>query len=241
MLTWGWGVRGAAGNTKMSSVRPRPCVAFCLLASALTGCLGPVAGVFPPKPGEPTETVFIVNHWWHTGIVVETQALPESARPSWPAAAQSRYLEIGWGDDGFYRAEKPTLGIALRSVFWRNPAVLHVVALDREPIDYFPEGGIVRVAVSTNGFNRLCRYLSASYATQGPGWSPIDLGQGIYGDSRFYRATGHYYFPNTCNVWTARALRSTGAPITPCYAARAENVFNQASEFGTVERGLEDD
>lgn len=214
--------------------------ALNLLLLVGTGCLGPVPGVFPAATGERTETIFVVNHGWHTGVVVPSARLPATARPPWDAVSRSRYLEFGWGDDGFYRAEKVTPGIALRAMFWRNPAVLHVVAMDEPPDVYFPYSGIIRITVSTNGFNRLCAYLSESFATCADG-TPIDLGKGIYGTSRFYRATGHFYFPNTCNKWTARALRATGAPITPFYAVRAENVFNQSRKFGVIERELSDD
>lgn len=214
-------------------------VLICVLLSG-AGCYSPVPGLFPARRGEPTEKIFVVNHGWHTGIVVPTAKLPASARPPLADAAHSQFLEIGWGDDGFYRADKVTSGIALRAMFWCNPAVLHVVALDKPPNLYFPDSGLIEVTVGTNGFNRLCAYLSASYATNSYG-VPLDLGKGIYGASRFYRATGHYYFPNTCNKWTARALRATGAPITPFYSLRAENVFNQSRNFGVVLHELSDE
>lgn len=54
------------------------------------------------------------------------------------AVAESKYLEIGWSDDGFYCAEKVTVEIALHALFWRNPAVLHVVAMDEDPLVFFP-------------------------------------------------------------------------------------------------------
>jgi uncharacterized protein (TIGR02117 family) len=203
------------------------------------GCLGPVQGVFPAASGERTDAIYVVNHGWHTGIVVPSNRLPLYAQPHMDSAKRSRYVEIGWGDDGFYRADKVTSGIALRAMFWRNPAVLHVVAMDAAPDAYFPYSGIIKITVGTNGFDQLCSYLSASYATNALGM-PIDLGEGIYGTSRFYRATGHYYFPNTCNKWTARALRATGAPITPFYAVRAANVFNQSRKFGVVVREMSD-
>jgi len=222
---------------KVRGGRRFPWVGTCLLASALAGCLGPVAGVFPPQKGEPTETVFVVNHGWHTGLVVESRKFVSKERPAWAAAAGNKYLEIGWGDEGFYRCEKVTTAMKLRAMFWRNPSVLHVVAINDEPEIYFPRSGVIKVEVTATGFKQLRDYLSSAYATDDRG-RPIDLGKGIYGNSRFYRATGHYHFPNTCNKWTARALRATGAPISPFYAVRAENVFAQASKFGTVVRGF---
>ena len=45
------------------------------------------------KPGaktEPTETVYVVNHGWHTGIVVPAAILPATARPPWEAVQRSQ-------------------------------------------------------------------------------------------------------------------------------------------------------
>jgi uncharacterized protein (TIGR02117 family) len=201
------------------------------------GCMGPVVGVFPAAKGDHGETVYVVNHGWHTGLVVPTARLPVSAWRPREGGMHGKYLEFGWGDDDFYRASKVNSGMALRAMCWRNPAVLHVVAMDESPEVYFPNSGIIKITVSGRGFERLCEYLAKSYASGADG-SPIDLGKGIYGNSRFYRASDHYYFPNTCNKWTARALRAAGAPITPFYAVRAANVFNQSRKFGEVVREL---
>ncbi len=189
------------------------------------------------KPGaktEPTETVYVVNHGWHTGIVVPAAILPATARPPWEAVQRSQYLEFGRGDEAFYRGDRTPI-IALRAMFWRNPAVLHVVAMNESPEVFFPYSGIIKIHASKDGFARLCAYLSESYAIDATR-NPIELGNGIYGTSRFYRAAGHYYFPNTCNKWTARAIRTTGTPINPFYAIRAENVFNQSRRYGVVMR-----
>jgi uncharacterized protein (TIGR02117 family) len=199
--------------------------------------MGPVAGVFPAAKGDHGETVYVVNHGWHTGLVVPTARLPVGAWLPREGGMRGKYLEIGWGDDDFYRASKINSGMALRAMCWRNPAVLHVVAMGESPEVYFSNSGIIRVQLSGRGFQRLCEYLAESYASGADG-TPIDLGKGIYGNSRFYRARDHYYFPNTCNKWTARALRAAGAPITPFYAVRAANVFNQSRKFGEVVREL---
>ncbi len=204
-------------------------------SSSCAGCAAPVRGLFPPKPGEKTETVYVVDHGWHTGLILKSDTLPPAAQPEWSGFRGSKYMEVGWGDDGFYRAKTVTLGITLKALFWRNPAVLHVVAMDKPPEIYFPYSGIVRVSVGEEGYRHLCDYLAASYGID-PNGHRVDLGKGIYGESRFYRATGHYYFPNTCNVWTAHALRATGAPISPACSITAGGVFSQAEHFGVLIR-----
>ena len=58
------------------------------------------------------------------------------------------------------------------------------------------------------------------------------LGQGQYANSRFYAARGKYSLLQTCNTWTARALRSAGLPITSLYAVSAGNVMAQTRPLG---------
>ncbi len=204
----------------------------------LAGCACPDRGLFPPKPGEKTETVWLVDHGIHTGVIAKTSTLPADVRPGWktqPKGTRYEFTEFGWGDDGFYNAKHVTLGITLKALFWKNPAVLHVVAMDKPPERYFPYSGLVRITMSEEGYRRFCAFLEKSYATDAQG-KHIEHGHGIYGESRFYRATGYYYFPNTCNVWTAHALRSAGAPMTLANSVLAQPVYDQACHFGTVIR-----
>ena len=212
----------------------RRCV--CLLVPLVAvGCVGPVAGLYPPKDQDGGRQIYLVSHGWHTGLVVPRETLPPAITPAPDPTGGGEFVEIGWGDDGFYRSPRVTPAMAIRAMFWRNPAVLHVVAMDRGPMEFFPNSGVVAIRAGREGMEEITRYLSGSYQKSADG-SPEDLGPGLYGNSRFYRATGCYYFPNTCNKWTARALRSGGFPISTFYSIRAANVFRQSRKFGTVRR-----
>jgi uncharacterized protein (TIGR02117 family) len=189
--------------------------------------------VFPPDAATPAHRIYVVNHGWHTGLVVKADELPPAARPPASVLRQAPYIEMGWGDEGFYRAQRITPELVVLAIFWPTPTILHMVAVEGEVAHYFGESGLIAVDLSEEGHRRLCDFIANSY--QRDAWGdPIDSGPGIYGASRFYRAAGSYYFPNTCNKWTARGLRAAGCPITPCYAIRAENVFRQTRRFGEV-------
>src|SRR6266403_776903 len=79
--------------------------------------------LWPPAPGAPTTEVFIVSHGYHAGIAVPRAALAEQASQRGLSAlgyvatrfADFDWLEIGWGDEGFYRYV-PTAGILDRGV-----------------------------------------------------------------------------------------------------------------------------
>src|SRR6266480_105014 len=74
--------------------------------------------LWPPAPGAPITEAFIVSHGYHAGIIVPRAALAEQASRRGLSAlgylatrfADFDRLEIGWGDEGFYRDVRPQQG-----------------------------------------------------------------------------------------------------------------------------------
>jgi len=228
-----FGVAGPGSLWKSPRVLVKNLFAALLLAWMGAGCVGPVPGLFPPVAGVPKHAVYVVNHGWHTGLVLPRAELPAGLLPEAGAFATGEYLEFGWGEDGFYRAKEPGVVDGAKAFFWRNKSVLHVVGFRGPPGEYFPDCTVVRVELSKPGLVKLCAFVQESFAHDAAGKTLL-LGPGLYGESKFYRATGSYYFPEICNVWTARALRQAGCPITPACAISAGNVMFQTRRFGTV-------
>ena len=216
------------------------CGLLLLLAALLgTGCLGPRQGLFPPKPGEPKESVFVVNHGWHTGLVFKRDQIPPGLWPEKADFPQAQYLEVGWGDDAWYRATNVDVCIAFQAMFLCDRSVLSVVGFAAPVATYFPESEILRVDLSERGFTNICEFVSERFNRKGAARAaPVQ--HGFYPDSWFYPAKGRYYLTKTCNVWTARALRTAGCPITPVYAVTAGNLMSQTRRFRTVIRGKQD-
>ena len=163
--------------------------------------------LWPPAPGAPVIEVAIVSHGYHSGIVLPSAALAEQASRRGLSAlgyvvtrfADYDRLEIGWGDEGFYR-EVPTIGslgvmLALRALFRPgNPSVLHVVGVKNDPSAVFPNSDVVRVGLGKPSLERVADRLEASFARDQDGLQPRELGAGLYGPSLFFRANG------TCKV-----------------------------------------
>lgn len=202
------------------------------LTAVACGCAGPVADLYPPTAGERAIAIWVVKHGWHTGLVVPVEAVPSQIWPERDDFPGSRYLEVGWGDREFYQAQDPTSGLAVRAALWPTPSVLHVVAFAEPPARLFPSAEIVELHLSPRGFEQLCAFVAHAYARDAAGQA-MPLGTGLYGQSRFYLGREPYYL-TTCNVWTARALRSAGLPISPIYALTAGNVIFQAGMVGNV-------
>lgn len=207
---------------------------FFVVLLVLAGCNGPVRGLYPPSESDRSTDIFVYNNHWHTGFVVPTTELsPTLKRYLARFGRDARYVEIGWGDEGFYRAPKGTIPLALRAMFLSRGSVLHVTGLVTEPPEHYRDYAVdlYRVRISEAGTARLMRYLERSFATTESG-EAIELQSGLYGVSYFYRGRGWYNLFHNCNNWLADGLRSTGFPITPIYTSTADNVGWQVRVFG---------
>lgn len=207
-----------------------------MVALLASGCVGAGHGLYPPREGEAVTPVWVVNHGWHTGIVVRRRDLPENL---WPQRdfPEAEFLEVGWGERAFYMAPAGTSGMALRAALWPSASVLHVAGFAGPAERYFPASEIVEIALSRRGFEQLAAFLGEAYATDEAGGA-IRLGPGQYPNSVFYLARERYHLFRTCNVWTARALRSGGCPLTAFVSITARNVIDQATAVcGAIRRG----
>lgn len=166
-----------------------------------------------------------MSHGWHTGIVIRRADIPAGLWPEAGDFPQAEYLEVGWGDRDYYQHPDPGLWLTLKAALVPTPSVLHVVGLRGSAAGSFPASEVVELRLARAGVERLVRHIDHAHARTGtPRAAP--LGPGLYGDSRFYPARESFHLFNTCNVWTARALRAAGLPFTP--AVTAEGVMAQA-------------
>jgi hypothetical protein len=143
---------------------------------------------------EPTRTLYVVDHGWHSGIVVEREELVRRLPALAADLPGAPYLEIGWGEERFYRARETTLGMALRAVLRPNPSVLQVV-----PFSEIPHS--TRVHTDDAGYAATLDFIAATFKPQ-----LRRLGPSQYGAGWFYPAKGSFHLFNTCNNWVNAAL-----------------------------------
>lgn len=205
------------------------------LALALAGLAAAILGptLWTARPGDPSlypssdpeaETVILVSHGWHSGLVLPRDSLTGEGTGRALRTIATRFraydaLEFGWGEARFYRAT-PTLAafdwrLALSALFTRggSDGVIQVVGLARPARESFPQADLVPVPLSRQGLARLRARLEASFRlTDG---QPADLGPGLYGPSLFYAGEGRFSYGNVCNHWAAGLLNAAGVPVTP--------------------------
>ena len=203
-------------------------MALLIAATLLTARSGDPA-LWPPAPGSPVVEIHLVSHGYHSGFVISRAVMADVAERQGNAAlvevarrfAAHPLVEIGWGDEGFYRnvpdAMSLTFGLALRALFRPgNELVVHVVGLSDGPRTAFPSSDIVRIGLSPDGFSRMLHKLDASFA-----WiegAPVALGRGLYGPSLFFRGVETFHIFNVCNHWVTRLLSAAGLPTASVLA-----------------------
>ncbi|MCI0401027.1 MAG: TIGR02117 family protein [Gammaproteobacteria bacterium] len=168
----------------------------------------------PSPEAEPSKYVYVIDYGLHSGIIIKKSDVPYTLLPEKDDFPKARYLEFGWGDKVFYQAKKPTLALALQALLTPSLSVLHVHGIPSPPQQYYRSSEIATLRLSQAQFDSLVRYIDDSFERDQHGKSAF-IGDGLYTDSRFYLAKGKYHAFNTCNTWTAEAIRSTRVPISP--------------------------
>lgn len=168
--------------------------------------------------------IYLVSHGWHAGIVIEREAIPAGLLPEQADFPAARYLEIGWGDRDYYTRPDPHAGILLKAGLWPTASVLHVVGFSEPVRKTFPHSEVIRIDLGRRGFESLCRHLDQRFARDNG--AAVPLQPGLYGDSHFYLSRDSYHLFNTCNVWTARALRAAGCRVTPAFNITVDSLLD---------------
>lgn len=117
-----------------------------------------------PYSATGSHTIYLVNHGWHTGIVVPQQPFAQSVPQLVTRFNQADYLEFGWGDKDFYQADKITLGLAIKALLWPTDSVVHVVGLTEAVDVYFPTSQIESLLLTDAELQSLVKFIAGSFA-----------------------------------------------------------------------------
>ncbi len=177
--------------------------------------------------GEDGIAVHVVDHGYHTGIVLGASDLRRAAivvgetdkaaagRLGWLSTrfTQADWIELGWGDAAFYQATPGIgdvqIGLGLEALFVPTEAVLQVVPGWGAAEAAFPASDKIRLVLGPDGFARLATALAATIPEPVP---QADLGPSLYGDGQFFPAELEYHLFRTCNHWVSWLLREAGVP-----------------------------
>jgi hypothetical protein len=139
------------------------------------------------------------------------------------------YLEFGWGDELFYRAETNTVWTGIRAALFSTSSVIHVIGLEEPVADAAHANEIVEVRVPVDGLRRLAASIEREFADASPTPTGATL-TAAPAPNRFYKAQRRFYFPRMCNWWIAARLAEAGCPVEPWTVILASRVIREANE-----------
>ncbi|UPU35539.1 DUF2459 domain-containing protein [Geomonas paludis] len=200
-----------------------------LLVLPLSGCAAGDKWKYLPATKAEERSIYVIAHGWHAGIALPVEELGEELGFVKEFLRPGRYYEFGWGEADFYQADKVTVPIFLKAVFWRNPSVMHVFSMPATPADEFRGTDLVELKLSETGLKHLKDSLRASFKFD-PAQRPYPLKRGQQGEYRFFKAEGDYLITHTCNTWTAKMLASGGVPMDTVFTLRSAGVMRQAKK-----------
>jgi uncharacterized protein (TIGR02117 family) len=210
------------------------CFLLVVICTALCACAGPeIKSDLPSGPDEPAKTIYLANHDGHAGIIIRRDDIPNAVWPENRDFPDAEFLEVGWGDRDYYQMPDPHWTIAIKAALLPTSSVLHIVGFSGSISAYFPYSEIIEIQLTEPGLERLCRYIATSYAKDKAGNS-IPLGTGLYEAGQFYLSNETYHIFKTCNVWTAKALRTAGCPVTPAFTITADNLMSKIRACGKI-------
>ena len=176
------------------------------------------------------EEIYIVNHGWHTGIVVPAKRIQNQLPLLRERFGEIPYIEFGWGDNDYYQAKEITTGLTLNAILWPTDSVIHAVAVPEKADKFFATSIVEPLCLSGREYSSLLRFISESFYKDEHG-EIVGLTGGIYGNSQFYKGVGDFYFMNTCNKWTAKGLKSAGMDISPALKLTADSVMDYVKQY----------
>ncbi len=178
-----------------------------------------------------SNSIYLVRHGWHTSLAVKRCEISTVDWPESLAVGNANFIEVGWGDEDYLCSGFLNPLVLVKAGCLPSRSAIHVAGFRKSPGVFFKESQIIEFKVSPCQMRKLCRFIRESYARDRKN-CPIYLGSALYGCGGIYRASGHYYVPKTCNIWTAKALEAAGIPVVVPLCTFAQPLVCQSKKYG---------
>ena len=169
----------------------------------------PASGV--AADGGPPRVIYVIRRSWHTDIGFNAADLPQAFATVRTTLPSARYLLFGFGDRHYLVNKGRHFGAMLGAI-WPGPGVMLVTGLGSTPEEAFGEHAVVRLILNSVQRRSLEAFIWNTLATRND--VAHFLGPGPYDGSAYYASTVQYSGVNTCNTWTASALKAAGLPVS---------------------------
>lgn len=165
--------------------------------------------------------IWVLSNGYHTSFIFKSRDVQDLV--SLFPQKKSTYIEIAWGDSAFYTTPGFTWSLGIKAMLTKTNTVMHVVHFNDPPESYFYKAQMKRLVVCGNNLAALEKFIIQSFERDKNGNLKY-IKEGLYGDSEFYEANGHYSFFYNCNNWIQEGLNEAGY-ATPMWAGYPYAIF----------------
>lgn len=204
---------------------------FALLAACAVTPPEPVCRPIDPAPA--ADMVELISHGWHTDLGLSAAGLTGDLARFRTVFPGLRVLVVGFGRRTFMTAPVDGPGDFLVGPLPGRGALL-VIGLRADPVRAYGEGEVVRLPIDRLGRARLDAFVARSFRRDRTG-APVRIGPGPYPGSLFFAATPTYSLAETCNTWTAAALKEAGLRISDRFVVFASQAIRRADRVPGAE------
>lgn len=191
---------------------------FCLLLLIFNGLL---------SAGSNSLTfIYLVRYGWHTALVINRDDLYSL----WPNSSllwkEGKFIEFSWGDELYFPEDNPGPWLAIKAIAFPTRSVILVNQYNSNPYDAISRDNLVRIVASPENLKLLIDYFEASFLLNEKGL-PEEYRR-VNANICFYQSVESYHAFNTCNKWTAKALKKMGLKVSPNFIVTSKGLMKAA-------------
>ena len=161
----------------------------------------------------PDPLLYFTNNGLHTHLILPSQGLKTLVPQLSKYFLDEPWLQLGWGDFGYYGSAKQTKLLGFRALFMPTKAIIGVRSIRDLTNDFPQRTRIYAIPLPKAAMDATLLFISRYF--QFDESDDLTVVRKKANGELFFSANGTYSILNTCNNWTAYALREAGLKISP--------------------------
>ena len=178
----------------------------------------------------PDPLLYFTNNGLHTHLILPSQRLKTLVPQLSKYFLDEPWLQLGWGDFGYYGAAKQTKLLGFRALFMPTKAIIGVRSIRDLTNDFPQRTRIYAIPLPKAAMDATLLFISRYF--QFDESDDLTVVRKKANGELFFSANGTYSILNTCNNWTAYALREAGLKISPKWTIGPDQVERNVRKNG---------
>ncbi len=175
-----------------------------------------------------SDTIYIVQEAWHTGIVIKTASVSEKIWPEIKNYTHYKYVDISWGDEKYYQTPGIQILLAARAILFPTNSVLRTMGFNKSLQKLYARPNIMQLVLDRVEMRRLCRFVNLSFRRN----EKAQIIQSTVGNTgHFFLAKRKYHLFRTCNTWVLLALKKAGMNVNSFMGLTAGQLFRRLEKL----------